>query len=84
MKAGEHILSAERLLAQVVAPRQDWVGAIAQAHVEVARLRMEIGPICEKCGCTTSEPCIDAVTGEPCGWVKLDLCSNCATKVVRP
>lgn len=34
-------------------------------------------PRCRLCGCTQDEACEVPQTGEPCSWVKPDLCSAC-------
>ena len=41
--------------------------------------------VCEGCGCTDANACIDEKTGEPCAWVKGydgDLCTACARVAV--
>jgi len=34
--------------------------------------------MCEVCGCTDDDPCVDEATGETCCWAGPDLCSFCA------
>jgi len=65
---------------------QPWTpptAAAAKALQAKKRGRLAKEQKCRLCGCTESTPCIDVETGDPCHWVKPDLCSACVDKVKK-
>lgn len=40
---------------------------------------LELGRICERCGCTENAACVDELGGS-CSWISATVCSSCATR----
>ncbi len=95
-----HIRDLKKILVeqhQGIAAIANYVGAMEKILIlkgvttqegieEIAKKIREEGMtdtrVCGECGCTSSERC--SVDGKPCAWVKGDLCSKCAEKILEP